>query len=66
MTLTKLKLARLKRGMLQWQVAAEIGISESSLSKLESGRRRPTRELLARIAAVLEVPLDQIEEHEAH
>ena len=36
-------------------VAREIGVSESQLSKIETGRIEPSGETLARIAEVLRV-----------
>jgi transcriptional regulator with XRE-family HTH domain len=41
-------------------VAAETGISVSTLSRLESGKRRPTLELLIPLARVFRVALDQL------
>lgn len=35
------------------------GVSESTLSRLESGRRRATLELLLPLSRVYDVPLDQ-------
>lgn len=42
------------------QVASATGISVSTLSRLESGKRRPTLELLIPLAQVLRVALDQL------
>jgi transcriptional regulator with XRE-family HTH domain len=41
-------------------VAAETGISKSTLSRLESGQRKPSLELLLPIAYAFEVPLDEL------
>jgi transcriptional regulator with XRE-family HTH domain len=41
-------------------VAGETGISVSTLSRLETGRRRPTLELLIPLAQVLRVALDDL------
>lgn len=42
------------------QISAASGISPSTLSRLESGGRRPTLELLLRLARVYEVPVDEL------
>ncbi|PPL14236.1 helix-turn-helix domain-containing protein [Microterricola pindariensis] len=42
------------------ELAAATGISKSTLSRLESGQRKPSLELLLPIAAALGVPLDRI------
>ena len=49
-----------ERGLTQKQVADQAGISNSTLSRLESGDRGVSREVLDRICAVLE--LDRHEE----
>ena len=41
-------------------LAAETGISVSTLSRLESGSRRPTLELLLPLARAHQVPLDEL------
>lgn len=53
----RLRRAREKRSMTLSDVAAQTGISASTLSRLESGHRRPTIELVMLIAMVLEIPL---------
>ena len=61
--LTKVKLRRLQRGLRQWDVARQVGIGESHLSKIETGRVQPPSELLEKIATVLDVaPEDLVEE----
>jgi transcriptional regulator with XRE-family HTH domain len=42
------------------QLARTTGISVSTLSRLESGRRRPTLELLLPLAQAHQVPLDEL------
>lgn len=53
----RLRKAREKRDMRLSDVAARTGISMSTLSRLESGQRRPTMELIMLVAMALEVPL---------
>ncbi|GAA2977797.1 helix-turn-helix domain-containing protein [Actinokineospora diospyrosa] len=42
------------------QLSASTGISASTLSRLESGRRRPTLELVLRLALAHRVPLEEL------
>jgi len=56
----RLRALRRERGTSLAEVSAATGISVSTLSRLESGRRRATLELLLPIARAYQVPLDQI------
>ncbi len=56
----RLRALRRERGTSLAEVSAATGISVSTLSRLESGRRRATLELLLPLAGVYQVPLDQI------
>ncbi len=56
----RLKALRQQRGATLAQISASTGISVSSLSRLETGRRRPTLELLLPLARTYQVPLDEI------
>lgn len=56
----RLRSQRATRGMTLNQVAETTGISVSTLSRLESGRRRPTLELLLPLARAYEVALDEL------
>jgi transcriptional regulator with XRE-family HTH domain len=47
----RLKLWRLQEGLTQADAAKRLGIGESSLAVLESGRLRPTTGQLARLRA---------------
>ena len=49
---------RRSHGLSQRQAAAEIGISASTLSRIENGRHLPDREPLLRIARWLDVPVE--------
>jgi transcriptional regulator with XRE-family HTH domain len=55
-----LKRLRIRRGVTLTAVAATTGISKSTLSRLESGQRKPSLELLLPLAAVYQVPLDEL------
>ena len=48
-----LKIARLRAGIKQYELAAKVGIAPTQLCEIEGGRRQPSAELLARILAVI-------------
>lgn len=56
----RLRHARQKKGITLEELAVETGISKSTLSRLESGQRRPSLELLLPVVAALGVPFDEI------
>ncbi|MFJ9999189.1 helix-turn-helix domain-containing protein [Streptomyces werraensis] len=56
----RLRALRRDRGLTLADVAATTGVSESTLSRLESGRRRATLELLLPLSRTYEVPLDDL------
>jgi transcriptional regulator with XRE-family HTH domain len=56
----RLRALRKHRGVTLGQLAASTKISVSTLSRLESGQRRPTLELLLPIARAHRVPLDEL------
>jgi transcriptional regulator with XRE-family HTH domain len=56
----RLKLLRTKRRLTLTGVAEITGISKSTLSRLETGGRRPTLELLLALSHVYRVPRDQL------
>jgi transcriptional regulator with XRE-family HTH domain len=49
----ELKIARIRAGLRQYEVATSVGILPSRLSEIEAGRRRPSPELLERILRVI-------------
>ncbi|TQN43777.1 XRE family transcriptional regulator [Blastococcus colisei] len=56
----RLRALRVQRGDTLGQLSATTGISVSTLSRLESGQRRPTLELLLPLARAHQVPLDEL------
>jgi transcriptional regulator with XRE-family HTH domain len=56
----RLRALRTERGTTLAQVAEATGISVSTLSRLESGGRKPTLELLLPLARVHQVSLDEL------
>ncbi|HEY3685346.1 MAG TPA: XRE family transcriptional regulator [Streptosporangiaceae bacterium] len=56
----RLRAARKKKGVSLADLERATGISTSTLSRLESARRKPSLELLLPITAALGIPLDEI------
>ena len=56
----RLRQARIGRGLSLTGVAESTGISKSTLSRLETGGRRPTLELLLGLSHAYRVPLDDL------
>jgi len=56
----RLRALRVRGGRTLAQLSEETGISVSTLSRLESGQRRPTLELLLPLARSHQVPLDEL------
>ncbi len=56
----RLRALRQQRGVTLTELSQATGISVSTLSRLESGQRRPTLELLLPLARVHQVQLDEL------
>jgi transcriptional regulator with XRE-family HTH domain len=56
----RLRLLRTRRGVTLVQLSAQTGISKSTLSRLETGGRKPSLELLLPLAQAHQVPLDEL------
>ncbi|MFI7347276.1 XRE family transcriptional regulator [Streptomyces sp. NPDC049936] len=56
----RLRQLRRRRSLTLADLAEQTGINESTLSRLESGSRKPTLELLLPLAELYDVPLDQL------
>ncbi|MFF4196782.1 helix-turn-helix domain-containing protein [Nonomuraea sp. NPDC001831] len=56
----RLRALRRHRGITLAELATTTGVSESTLSRLESGQRRATLELLLPLSRVYDVPLDDL------
>ncbi|MGU3411945.1 helix-turn-helix domain-containing protein [Microbacterium sp. M1A1_1b] len=56
----RLRALRQRRDVTLAALATETGISVSTLSRLESGQRKPTLELLLPLARAYQVPLDDL------
>ncbi len=53
--LTAIKRVRTERGLLQYQIARRVGVTDAKMSKVETGRLLPDDKLLEKIAKVLDV-----------
>lgn len=56
----RLRRVRDQRGVTLTELSEATGISKSTLSRLESGQRKPSLELLLPIAEAHQVPLDEL------
>jgi transcriptional regulator with XRE-family HTH domain len=56
---TLLKQWRVRRGLSQLDLALESKVSQRHISFLESGRAKPSQEMVLELATVLEIPLRQ-------
>ena len=56
----RLRRIRRQRGVTLAELSEVTGISKSTLSRLESGQRKPSLELLLPISAAHQVPLDEL------
>ena len=56
----RLRKLRTQRDVTLTELAAATGISKSTLSRLESGQRKPSLELLLPIAQAHRIPLDEL------
>ena len=56
----RLRRLRERKDVTLAELSRRTGISKSTLSRLETGHRRPSLELLLPVAAALAVPLDEI------
>ena len=48
------------RGMTQAQLAKQLGVSDKAVSKWENGRAKPTVNTLRRLAALFQVPMEDL------
>lgn len=56
----KLKIARHKQGLRQFQLASLLEISENKLSQFETGRQEPTIAQKVKLAEILNVKVEDI------
>lgn len=56
----RLRHLRAERGLTQEQLADRAGLAREYLSKVESGHRNPSLDIIARLAQALEVSLEDL------
>ncbi len=59
----EIKIARIRAGVRAYELAQRVGLSESALSRIETGRKQPSPELAARIVEALSTagsPADKV------
>jgi transcriptional regulator with XRE-family HTH domain len=56
----KIKEIRVKKKMTQLELASKIGIDDSSLRRIESGKTNPTLKTIYRIASAFEIEVTEI------
>jgi transcriptional regulator with XRE-family HTH domain len=62
-----LRLARLRRGLSQRQLAELAGVPQSTIGRIETHRQQPTLPLLARLLAAADLELrTRIEDYDDH
>lgn len=55
-----IKKVRKEKGLLQKQVAAEVGLDQSNYNKIENGQRQPSIEVLYKLAKLFGMTIDQL------
>lgn len=55
-----LRLVRVYHDLSQTQLSYDLGISNSFLSEIESGRKQPSLDLLARYSAKFDIPVSSL------
>ena len=54
----RLKNKRLEKGLTQKELGIKLGISDAAITQYEKGRREPKRELLFKLADILDVSIN--------
>lgn len=49
----EIKIARIRKGLRQWELASRVGLCQNTLSLIEAGRRRARPEVLEKIWKVI-------------
>ena len=56
----KLKLLRLRQGLTTRQLADHLGTTNSQISRIENGLRKPSADLIVKMADFFDVSLDEL------
>ena len=60
--INKLRLVRLRQGLYQHELAKKSGIHPTYISLFETGRVRPTQQQAAKIAEVLDMKPEEVDQ----
>lgn len=55
-----LKLARIKRNLTQKQLADLVGVSSSTINRIETGKQVLRVDMLNKLADILEIPVNEL------
>jgi transcriptional regulator with XRE-family HTH domain len=55
-----MKIARIKRGLTQREVADAVGVTQATYSRMENGVTRPDYNVLVKISKVLDVSVNRL------
>ena len=57
---TNLKIVRIKRGIPQWKLASQIGIDNTKLSLIETGRLEASDSIKKKCSRLLNLPIKEL------
>ena len=55
-----LKISRIKKGLTQKQLAELVGVSSSTINRIETGKQVLKLDMLSKLAEVLEIPVNEL------
>ena len=55
-----LKLARIKKNLTQKQLAELVGVSSSTINRIETGKQKLKIDMLNKLAEILEIPVNEL------
>ena len=55
-----LKLARIKKNLTQKQLAELVGLSSSTINRIETGKQILKIDMLNKLAEILEIPVNEL------
>lgn len=60
MNILNLKVARVKKNLTQKQLAELVGVSSSTINRIETGNQIPKVDILLKLAEILEVSAEEL------
>lgn len=60
MNILNLKVARVKKGLTQKELGELVGVSSSTLCRIEAGKQIPKVDMLLKLAEILEVSAEEL------